>query len=308
MRPKTISRWLVAMVMFFSLAPAVLLKAQTTTSGQCCQPAPPAINANELVRRAVANEVKANSDGVSMMFRVRRQTAKATQTREYVETREGTAGMLVAVDDKPLNAQQHQQEMARLENIVNNPAEIRKKQKQQKEDSERVLQMVKTLPDAFRYEYVGIEHSKEGDELVRLKFWPNPAFEPPSREQEVFTGMNGFLLIDTKRQRIARIDGTLFKDVNFGWGILGHLNQGGRFVVVQGPAAEGYWTTTHMQLNFTGKALLFKSIRIQEVEDSSGFRRVPNNLTFAQGIDLLKKEDGVLAENQSAATSDSARH
>ena len=297
MRPKTFSSWLTAVTMLFGLVASPGAKAQVSQSGQCCQPAPPTIDPNELVRRAVANEVKANSDGIAMMFRVRRKTAKATQTREYVETREGTAGMLVAVDDKPLNAQQHQQEMARLENIVNNPAELRKKQKQQKEDSERVLHMVKTLPEAFRYQYAGIEHSKDGDELVRLTFRPNPEFEPPSREQEVFTGMNGFLLIDTKRQRIARIDGTLFKDVNFGWGILGHLNQGGRFVVIQGPVGDGCWTTTHMQLNFMGKALLFKTIHIQEVEDSADFHRVPSNLSFAQGIDLLKKQDGVLAEN-----------
>jgi len=36
------------------------------------------------------------------------------------------------------------------------------------------------------------------------------------------------------------------------------------------------------------------------VEDSSNFRRVPNDLTFAQGVDLLKKRDGEVAENQAA--------
>lgn len=258
-------------------------------------------NPQELVRQAVANQIRSGDDDVSLMFRVRRRTPKGgVQAREYVETAEGTVGMLVAVNDQPISAEQRRQEFARLEQLLHNPAELRKKQKQQKQDSDRVTRMVKALPDAFRYQYEGTEEVN-GLELVRLRFQPNPDFDPPSREQQVFTGMNGFLLIEPHQERIARIDGTLFKDVGFGWGILGHLDRGGRFVVVQGPVAEGYWTTTHMQLSFTGKALFFKSINIQETEDSSDFRRVPGHMTFAQGVEMLKKHhNGVVAENESS--------
>lgn len=260
----------------------------------------PAFNPYELVQRAVANEIKAGNGDFSLMFRVRRQGPKGAQTRQYVETAEGTAGMLVAMNDQPLTAAQRQQEFTRLDQLQHNPAELRKKQKQQKEESARVDRMVKTLPDAFRYQYEGTEEVN-GLQLVRLKFVPNPDFDPPSREQQVFTGMEGFLLIEPRQDRIARIDGTLFKDVGFGWGILGHLDRGGRFVVVQAPVVNGYWTVTHMRLSFTGRALFVKSINIQETEDSSGFRRVPGHMTFAQGVELLKKgRDGVVADNENA--------
>lgn len=256
------------------------------------------INPQELVRKAVANEINSSQDDVSFRFRVRRQSPKGVQTRQYVETAQGTAGMLVAMNDRPLNAAERQQEFARLDQLLRNPAELQRKQKQQKEDSERVDRMVKCLPDAFHYEYAGTEEV-DGLKLVRLRFEPNPAFDPPSREQQVFTGMDGFLLIEPNQARIARIDGTLFKDVGFGWGILGHLDRGGRFVVVQAPVANGYWTTVHMRLSFTGKALFFKSINIQTTEDSSDFRRVPGHLTYAQGVELLKKgRNGVLADNE----------
>lgn len=259
-----------------------------------------ALHPHELVRQAVANEVQAGHDDVSLMFRVRKQSPKGVQTREYVETAEGTAGMLVAVNDQPVSVAQRQQEFDRLDQLLHNPAELRRKQKQQQEDSERVTRMVKALPDAFRYQYEDTEEVN-GLQLVRLKFEPNPDYDPPSREQQVFTGMKGFLLIEPHRARIARIDGTLFKNVGFGWGILGHLDRGGRFVVVQGPVANGYWTTTHMQLSFTGKVLLFKSLNIQSTEDSSDFRRVPGHMTFAQGVELLKKHhNGVVAENENA--------
>jgi hypothetical protein len=55
-----------------------------------------------------------------------------------------------------------------------------------------------------------------------------------------------------------------------------------------------------MHLSFTGKALFFKKLNIQSDESSSDFRPVPGNLTFAQGIELLKKQDGVVAENERA--------
>lgn len=256
------------------------------------------MNPRDLVRQAVTNEINSSHDDVSLMFRVRRQSPKGVQTRQYVETAEGTAGMLVAVNDQPLNAAQRQQEFARLDQLLHNPAELQKKQKQQKEDSARVASMVKCLPDAFHYEYAGTEEV-DGLKLVRLRFEPDPAFDPPSREQQVFTGMDGFLLIEPQQARIARIDGTLFKDVGFGWGILGHLDRGGRFVVVQAPVANGYWTTVHMRLSFTGKALFFKSINIQTTEDSSDFHRVPGHMTYAQGVELLKEgQNGVLADNE----------
>ena len=62
---------------------------------------------------------------------------------------------------------------------------------------------------------------------MKLKFKPNPAYKPPSHVEQVLTGMQGELLIDKETRRLARIDGTLFQEVTFGWGILGHLNKGG---------------------------------------------------------------------------------
>jgi hypothetical protein len=253
-----------------------------------------------LVRRAVANELKSATDDPKMSFRVRKKTAAGTQTRQYIETSEGTAGMLVASNDQPLSPADRRQEFARLDQLLNNPRELRRKQKQQKEDSARVTSMLQALPDAFLYSYAGSAKAGNGDPLVRLSFSPNPRYSPPSHEQQVFTGMNGFLLVDARRERIARIDGTLFRDVGFGWGILGHLDQGGRFVVEQGDVGNGLWETTHMRLAFTGKALFFKKLNIQSDESSSDFRPVPDKLTFAQGVELLKKQDGAVAQNGGA--------
>ena len=262
------------------------------------------VSAVELVRQTVQNEVKPPNDHVKFMFLERKETPRGSQTKLLVETREAMAGIVIAINDRPLNPEQRQSEIARIERFVKNPEELKKKIKDEKEDADRIARIMKALPDAFLYQPDGTEVGKEGlgksgGELVRLKFRPNPRYNPPSRVELVLTGMEGTLLIDANQHRLARIDGKLVKEVGFGWGILGHLNPGGHFLVDQSDVGYDRWEVTHMDLAFTGKVLFFKSLNIRSDEVYSDFRPVPANLTFAQGVELLKKEEPVVAQNLS---------
>jgi hypothetical protein len=269
---------------------------------------PPAVTPSELVRRAVANEIKNSNQGPKYMCRQRKETPGGSQTKLMVETREGMVGMVVANNDQPLNQEQVRAEYGRIERFVNQPAELERKRKQEKESAERVTLILKALPDAFLYEYDGTEAGrlglgKSGAQLLRLKFRPNPKYDPPSHVEQVLVGMQGVVLIDTQKQHIARIDGTLFKDVAFGWGILGHLDRGGHFQVDQTDASDDNWTIARMGLAFTGKMLLFKSINISSTEIFSDFHPVPADLTFAEGIQLLKQQQAAIAQNQPPSSS-----
>lgn len=274
------------------IALALLMPQALVAGGNNPPPIPPA----ELVRQAVQNEVRASGPaGQHFMFRDERKTQHISQTKLLVETREATAGMLILENGTPLTAQQQQAEQARLENYVRNPDELNRKRKQEKEDADRTLRILKALPDAFLYQQDGTQGGtvgvgRPGDQLVRLKFKPNPAYDPPTRVEQVLTGMVGTLLVDANEKRIAEINGTLQKDVGFGWGILGHLDSGGRFVVQQADVGNKQWELTRMELAFTGKILLFKKLNIRSSDIFSDFRPVPNNLSFAQAVDLLKKE------------------
>jgi len=261
------------------------------------------VSPTELVRAAVANEVaSANDNSIKHMFRSRKQTPQGSQTRLYVETRNAMAGMTIAYNDQPLTPEQMQGEENHLSGLVSDPEQLNHKHSQEQQTAERTLRIVKALPDAFLYEYDGEERGaadlgKDGARLARLKFRPNPAYEPPSRVEQVLEGMQGFVLIDSEARRIARIDGTLFKEVGFGWGILGHLDKGGHFLVEQRDVGDGSWDISRMSLSFTGKILLFKSLTIKSDEVFSDFRRVPADTTFAQGVEMLKAEEAKLAEN-----------
>ena len=256
----------------------------------------------EFVRKTVQNEVRPSNERVKFMFVERKETPRGSQTKLLVETREAMAGMVIAVNDRPLNPEERQAEIARIERFVKNPEELKKKIKDEKEDADRTARIMKALPDAFLYQPDGTEVGKEGlgkpgDELVRLKFRPNPRYNPPSRVELVLTGMEGTLLIDASQHRLARIDGKLVKEVGFGWGILGHLNPGGHFLVDQSDVGYSRWEVTHMDLAFTGKLLFFKSLNIKSNETYRNFRPAPPNLTFAQAVELLKKEEAVVAQN-----------
>lgn len=257
----------------------------------------------ELIQKAVDHEVAASNGSARFMFTDHKETAHGSQTELLVETSEAMAGMVVAINGKPLTGQQRRAEEGRLARLLDNPDELRKKQKAEREDSERVNRIVKALPNAFLYEVEGTEIGtqgigKPGDELIRLKFRPNPKYQPSSRVEQVLLGMQGVVAIDAKQHRIARIDGSLIREVSFGWGILGHLDKGGRFFVEQGDVGQGAWEITRMDLAFTGKILLIKSLSIKSKEVFSDFRPAPPNLTFAQGVEMLKKQAGELAETQ----------
>jgi hypothetical protein len=288
------TRWL------HCLLPACALLAGVAAVAEQSPSEPPI----DLVRKTVYNELHPRDANAKFMFRDHKETPHGSQTKLMVETSDAMAGILIAIDGKPLTPEQREAENARVDRFLKDPDELKKRQKQEKDDAERTTRIMKALPDAFLYEYDGTETGRQGlgkpgDPLVRLKFRPNPDYDPPSRVEQVLTGMQGYVLIDTNEDRIAKIDGTLEKSVGFGWGILGHLDPGGHFLVQQGDVGDGHWEISCMDLAFTGKILFFKSINIKSTEMESDFRPVPSDLNFAQGLALLRKQEGLLAENGS---------
>jgi len=262
----------------------------------------------ELMRKSADNEISAAQDETAhFLFRGIKTTPRGSTTRLYVETNEATAGLVIGYNGQSLSPEQRRDEEARVERFINNPDEMKKKREQERQNAERTLRIMRAMADAFLFEYVGEEPAPEGagragQMLVKLTFRPNPNYQPPSHVEEVLPGMQGYVLIDALHHRIARIDGTLFKEVSFGWGILGHLDRGGRFIVQQQEVGDNLWEISGMTLAFTGKILLFKNLNINSTEVFSRFKRVPADLTFAQALDLLKKEETSAAAETTAKT------
>lgn len=274
---------------FAFLAFALFCASAFTSAAQSDKAQLPA-SANDLVRAVVQNELKQAGDTSKLYaFKQRTEKPRGTQIKQMVETPDGILGRVITVNDKPLSPEERRKDDARINRLLD-PNEMRKKSKEQKEDERRTREMVRALPDAFVYEYNGTQPGPNGSEVVRLRFRPNPRFNPPTRETLVFQGMEGEMWIDPKIKRMAKIDGTMIKDVTIGWGILGRLDRGGRFIVEQGEVIPGRWETTKLSLDFNGKALLFKTIRIKSTDTFSDFRLVPP-MNVAQALDFLRKSE-----------------
>jgi hypothetical protein len=257
----------------------------------------PNIDPLTLVRQASQNEIKASDVEQYFMFKDNTEYKDHSVTKEILRTKQGGLTTTLLINGHPLTADERQKDNEKLEKFANDADARRKRREANKADDKRGELMLASLPDAFLYTYVGTDHGPNGEELVHLKFKPNPNFSPPNHETAVYQGMEGDMIIDRKALRIAKIDGTLFKDVDFGWGILGKLYKGGKFIIVQRDVGGGQWEEVQETLQFNGKILLLKPLTIWSTETMTDFRPIPADLTTAQALDLLHKSDEVVAEN-----------
>lgn len=253
---------------------------------------------DHLVRAVIANELKPNPDKQHYEYKVIKKLPDRTEIKQMVDTPGGTLGRLVLINGKPLTPGQRAKEDARLQRLIDDPSQMSAKRKEQQDDDRRTREMVRAMPDAFLYQYAGTRKEEPWGEVEILTFKPNPDFNPPNQETKVYRGMQGEMWIDLTDLRLAKIQAHLFRDVQFGWGILGHLDQGGQFVVEQKPVNGRHWEPSHMVLNFTGKILVFKTLKIRQDETVTDYRPV-GDMTIAQALDFLKRQETEVAQNAS---------
>lgn len=261
----------------------VVLLALTSSSGQSgtvTQGVPPE------VQRALAAELTAAQDkSHPMCYELHRSSPRITSTKKICETRDGVIALLVALDDRPLTSAETAKEQVRLNSLLQDPKRQLHRKQADDADMERILKILRALPYAFLYRPAGMEAGLNGP-LERFSFVPNPSFDPPNLETLPMTQMSGDLWIDPARGRIAKLDGHLHDDVNFGWGILGQLDKGGWIRVEQSDVSGGQWRITHFQLEMTGR-IVVKSKVFSSDQRLTGFVPVPADLSYQQAIHML---------------------
>jgi len=250
------------------------------------------VSANDLARRVITNELKFQDDHTNWMYRLEKEQDGKKQVEEIVETKEGSLSRLLSINDRPLTTKQQEEEDQRVQELMTNQSAKRKLRRALDAETLQGRRLFKMLPDAFVFNYAG------GDgNLTKLSFRPNRNFHPPSLEARVFHDMEGEMWVDCKQERLAAFNGQLKQDVNFGFGLLGHLDKGGHFEVRQEEVVPGHWDMTTMSLEMTGKALLFKTIGVQKKESRRDFHQVSDDLTLTQAADILNRHI-VVADNR----------
>jgi hypothetical protein len=251
-------------------------------------------DANQYVREIIDHEIAVeNNDHSHWRYHLHREDEKSNLDRDVIQTKDGQLSRTLLINGQPLTAEQRQKDEERMHKFVVDPEERARKNKREKEDGAKAIQLLRAIPDAFIFQYDGMQ-----DEIVRLSFTPNPRYDAPTRELEVFRAMKGQMWIDRNARRMTKIDGTLTEDVTFGWGLLGRLHKGGTFVVVQKQVGPDHWEVISTDVNMTGHAVIFKTINVKQHEVLSDFHRMPDDISVAQAYEMLQKGGSVSANNQ----------
>ena len=260
--------------------------------------APAQADKESLVQRALANEVRAATESLHpMRYRLRKSSPRLTTTKEICETKDGAVALLVEINDKPLSPLDAQREQARLEALLSDPGKQRHRKQSQDEDTARALKMLRALPAAFVYQYSGSGEGPTG-KVEKFTFAPHPKFDPPDLETQALVHMRGEIWIDPVRERVARLEGHLQQDVDFGWGILGRLYKGGSIAIEQADVGDQQWRIVHFTMSMSGR-VVFKTKVFDTTEDESQFVPVPAGLGYQQAIHLLREQQQTKANSES---------
>jgi len=268
----------------------ILLLVSRTASAQ--SPSTAHLSPADLVKAVIRSELNTSDvTEIRWKYLLVKEVDGEQETREVVETKAGSLDRLIAIAGRPLSAGQQRDETERILRLSHNPEEQRKLEQTRRKDAQQCNAFLQMVPDAFLFDYAG-----ESGDLIKLIFKSNPAFRPPSREGKVLHEMAGEIWVDAKQQRLVSIKGQLANEVKFAGGLLGHLEKGGQFTVKRTEVAPAHWEVTEMAVNMRGKALLFKTISVQQKELHQNFERVPDNLTMADAAALLLKQALIAAK------------
>ena len=249
----------------------------------------PNIDTDELVRQTVAHELAAAGVAGYYQYRFEEHTPRGSETRDVLESRGWMVERLVFKNGRPLTTVEQQREERRLQHLLTDPSRLEVFQKEQLSRKKRLRAFIAAFPQAFSCQYDGVVQDNSSQELIRLRFHPNPRFVCRSWELRPLQGLEGTVLIEPNEERLVRMDARFFRDVDFGGGILGRIDRGGWFQFEQRPFGDNHWGVTTLAMHFN-KRVLLASVRVDSVVKTSGFRCVSKDVTLQQGVQRLLEE------------------
>jgi len=233
-----------------------------------------------LINEVVGNELTDRAQQRKWMYLIDKREGKQTLTEEQVDTKDGPLYRVLAIDGTPLNPDQRQQDNARMDRLLHDPSQQLKFKQGHDEDEQKLEELMRLMPEAFLYD------GAEGN-LVRLKFRPNSNYSPTTYEARVVHSLAGTIVIDSQQKRLAKLSGQLINRVEFGYGLLGHIDNGGRIEIGRVQVGPAQWKTAVINIQLSGRLVLFKTISKQEYETRSDFRAVSGDLSLLEASQLL---------------------
>ena len=253
-----------------------------------------------IVRRCAQNLLKQIRSPTPIRFQERMEAPWGSEVRDVILTKEGRVDRLIAAGDRPLNAAQQKKEVDRLKTLLQRSTSQTVTAAQDGE-TQRRLKLVAAIPTAFSYQMSGTQESG----TLEFKFFPAEYFNPENRETRVYKGMRGVMQLDPRHDQLLRVDGEIFRNVSFGWGILGRLHKGGHFRIEQRQVLPNIWEITEMDFDFTYTVFFFSQSHYIRKTSNTAYARIDPGTGRAEAIQMLLSEPAN-AEAPSAGSSSTA--
>jgi hypothetical protein len=271
-------RKLFAVRLFLSVVSLCVLRPEA--SAQQASTAP-----QTLVRTAVANELASPFFTQSCTYEYDRYVSGAQETRFMIKSRELVVGKLVRINGAPVSREQEQREDQHLRELLSSSEKQERARREQQRFETETRALIEALPTAFRYTQTYIEAGPHGERLIHLSFEPATDFRPASAIMQVLRGMSGTMVVDEQRVRIIRLEARLFRDIEFGWGVLVNVRRGGTLVLERDPSDQTLSNIRRLALDVNGRILLVKRF---DVHWSFGhFACFPGNVSLGWAIEML---------------------
>ena len=263
--------------------------------GQAATPAKPdpsllAVPPRTWAVDAVNNELIAlHHPGSYLRYHMHIIDEKGDMTRDLIESQDGPVARLILRNGRPLSDAEDRDERLRLNDMIAHPSDFARHIKNEETGRKIADNLMRLMPDAMLYTYVpGQPQTPDstGTQVV-LDYAPNPKFKPPSLTAEALTGLKGRVWVDAKSHRVVRMEGTIFRAVNLGWGVVAHIYPGGKLLLEQADVGGGRWIFTHFTEDVTVRALMVKTVKVHEQVDASTFQVLPGPMTYQDAIRVL---------------------
>jgi hypothetical protein len=265
------------------LLPASRFVALTFAAGLALPPTLPSETAKELIGDACYNELQQREKRTLWSYVAERHSNNQVFRELVIETVDAPVRHLLTVDGSPPTSAQMKEENDRHQDLLNNASRRRAIQKQQENDGKMMEELLRIIPEAFVFE----DRGKEG-QCERIAFHPNPGFKPKTYEQRILHALDGTVFVDLQDKRIARLSGSLGARVMFGYGMIGHVEQGGTTDIARVHLSQGVWKISTEKIDIDGRFVMFKTISKHQDENRTAFKPVAPDTTFAQALSEIE--------------------
>ena len=187
---------------------------------------------------------------------------------------------LIAVDGVPLDAAELAQRDRKRDESLRDEAERRRNEsaseraerlEQEKEEWEEREAVLNDALAVFDVTFTGREVIN-GERVLTGKARPRPDASVTTREGKWLKHFAGDVWIAEADHQIVRLDMRALDDVSIGWGIVGRVHAGSRFVFAR-RKIDGAWLPSEVTFQATGRTLLFRKFQIDTTTTFSNYRR-----------------------------------